>query len=290
MTEQPLPFLIRDRATVEAEIDEAIASASSVATGALIAGTPGTNPWYVEEAEAACEELDRLVGEVLKRSFSTSVVFEEYAASLSVSVVTDDPGTHVSAVRRRVRETQNFLSGLRKRLYLYERPAEMPQDILPAFGPRGSAVLLVHGRDHAMRDAIHVLLQQIGADVTVLEDTPNMGRHLIEKFEDSARHVDFVVAAASGDDEGRLRPGLGAPGQPDQPLAIRARQNVIFEIGYVFGRLGRGRSAVVYGQGVQLPSDINGIAYIPFEGDWKLRLVKELRAAKLNLQFDRLTG
>jgi len=58
---------------------------------------------------------------------------------------------------------------------------------------------------------------------------------------------DLVVGPDSSDDEKR-----------------RARQNVIFEMGFFYGQLGRdsGRVIVLYDGPVELPSDIQGIIWV----------------------------
>ena len=59
----------------------------------------------------------------------------------------------------------------------------------------------------------------------------------------------------------------------------RARQNVIFELGITIGHLGRDRVRVLYEEGVELPTDIHGLAYTPLKSDWKKKLAQEINAA-----------
>ena len=287
MADSQPPDLTRSRTTLEAELEQVLERARTVEFEVLIASTPGSTGRTVRELESEWTKLDTYLGELLKRSFSTQEVFQEYQNSLSIRMVTDDPGTHLAAVEEHVREMRDFCEGLEQRLHFFEPATEATVDKPPDPAPIGSAVLLVHGRDHAMRDSVRIFLEGLDAEVTVLEDTPNMGRHLIEKFEDETDKVDFVVALASGDDEGRLRIELANENEVPT-MEARARQNVIFEIGYAFGRLGRGRSAVIHGRGVRMPSDVDGLAYIPYSGDWKIRLARELNAGGLPLSFERI--
>ncbi|MEA2901401.1 MAG: hypothetical protein QOH36_1288 [Actinomycetota bacterium] len=71
----------------------------------------------------------------------------------------------------------------------------------------------------------------------------------------------------------------------------RARQNVVYELGWFDGRLGRGRVVALYVEGIELPSDLAGILYIPIDaGDaWKLRLGRELRAAGIKADLNNIT-
>lgn len=134
-------------------------------------------------------------------------------------------------------------------------------------------VFIIHGRDEGAKEAVARLLATLGLSPVILHEQPNLGRTLIEKFEGHAQ-VGFAVALLTPDDVGALR------GKKDA-LSARARQNVIFEFGYFIGRLGRQRVCALTKGDVELPSDYEGIVYIPLDdgGAWRIALVKELRAA-----------
>ena len=74
----------------------------------------------------------------------------------------------------------------------------------------------------------------------------------------------FAVILMTCDDLGRLNEA----GEDDRP---RARQNVVLELGFAMGVLGRRRVAILHEDGVELPSDIKGVAYYPLDagGAWK---------------------
>ena len=74
----------------------------------------------------------------------------------------------------------------------------------------------------------------------------------------------YAVIVMTADDCG------SGPGKPFPDRPNRARQNVILELGYLMGALGRDRVAALIRPGVEQPSDILGIAYIPMDADdWK---------------------
>ncbi len=84
----------------------------------------------------------------------------------------------------------------------------------------------------------------------------------------------------TGDDEGGLAGG---------PKRARARQNVVFELGFFFGKLGRKRVAVLLDRGVEQPSDLDGLVYISLEdGSWKHHLARELQTAGIPVDYSRL--
>lgn len=69
----------------------------------------------------------------------------------------------------------------------------------------------------------------------------------------------------------------------------RARQNVIFELGYFIGRLGRNRVCALYRPGVEIPSDYSGVLYVELDerGGWRMALAKEMKAAGLPIDMNK---
>lgn len=64
------------------------------------------------------------------------------------------------------------------------------------------------------------------------------------------------------------------------------RQNVIFELGFFIGALGPDKVAALVADDVELPSDFDGVVYIPLEGDWRTRLARELQAAGYEIDWN----
>jgi predicted nucleotide-binding protein len=142
-------------------------------------------------------------------------------------------------------------------------------------------VFLVHGHDHGALHRVARLVEKLGLRAVILHEQPNQGRTLLEKFE-AHRSVTFVVAILTGDDLVKSKSTSDHLFQP--------RPNVVFELGYFFGFLGRSRVAALYDPGVTLPSDIAGLVYIPMDstGTWMLGLAREFRAAGLRVDLNRL--
>ena len=106
-------------------------------------------------------------------------------------------------------------------------------------------------------------------------EQPNQGRTLIEQFEQHAQ-VGFAVALLTPDDVGALKSN-------EKKLKPRARQNVVFELGYFLGLLGRERVCALTKGNVEIPADYDGVVYISLDdGGWKMDLIRELR----NVDFD----
>lgn len=149
--------------------------------------------------------------------------------------------------------------------------------------PGGKQVFVVHGRDVAVREQVARFLEHLELEPILLWEQPDRGRTVLEKFEEHALEVGYAVILLTPDDYGR---GPDDPDWPSEPN--RARQNVILELGYFMGALGRAQTAALYVDGTELPSDIHGLLYIPFDESWRVRLAKEMRDAGLPIDLNRL--
>jgi predicted nucleotide-binding protein len=139
-------------------------------------------------------------------------------------------------------------------------------------------VFLVHGRDNEAKNEVARFLDRIGLEAIILHERPNVGRHLLTKFQDEAGDVGFAVVLITPDD---------TCSGPDGPQRSRPRQNVVFELGFFIGKLGSARVAALVKGEVERPSDFDGVGYITMDqgGGWKLQLARELDVAKV--PFDR---
>ena len=144
-------------------------------------------------------------------------------------------------------------------------------------------VFVVHGRDEAAKQTVARYLEGLGLEPVILQEQPSQGRTIIEKFEDYAQTVGFAVILGIPDDIG------GLAGEADN-LQPRMRQNVVLELGYFAGAIGRKRVCALLKGGVERPSDYDGVIYIPLDdfGGWQMELAKEMRAAGLPVDLNRL--
>jgi predicted nucleotide-binding protein len=80
----------------------------------------------------------------------------------------------------------------------------------------------------------------------------------------------------------------GLAGEPVQKS--RARQNVVFEHGYLIGKLGRQNVCALVKGDIEIPNDITGVVYIPLDkhGAWHLALAKELRKAGYAVDMNKI--
>ena len=138
-------------------------------------------------------------------------------------------------------------------------------------------VFVVYGHDVTSRNHLEAMLRRWGLEPLILDQLPSEGQTIIEKLEKYTAEVNFAVVLATPDDEGH-RVGH------DDEKAFRARQNVVLELGMVLTRLGRSRVAIILKQqaNMEMPSDIQGLIYIPFKDDLQKEtgtiLAKEMHA------------
>lgn len=146
----------------------------------------------------------------------------------------------------------------------------------------GQGVFLVHGHDNESKQTVARFLEKLEIEVTILHEKPNLGRTIIEKFEQHA-DVGYAVVLLTPDDIGKCCK------EGDTSFLPRARQNVVFELGYFLGALGRKHVCALKAEGVEEPSDLSGVLYIPLDaaGAWRLRLAGEMKAAGLNIDLNR---
>lgn len=145
----------------------------------------------------------------------------------------------------------------------------------------GEDIFIVYGHDRLRLEQVARLVDKLGMNPVVMGDEPNLGRTLIEKLEQLS-DVRFAIILLTPDDKGGT---MNA-----EELNPRARQNVIMELGYFIGRIGRERTAVVYDESVEIPSDYHGVAYVHFDdkGMWKYKLGKEMQACGLPVDLNNI--
>ncbi|AUC20885.1 hypothetical protein BTO15_01595 [Polaribacter sejongensis] len=138
-------------------------------------------------------------------------------------------------------------------------------------------VFIVHGHDDRVKLDTARTIEKLGLNPIILSEQPNQGQTIIEKFELHS-DVGFAVVLLTADDLGKVK--------TDDEDKYRARQNVIIEMGYFIGKLGRSKVFPLYEEGVELPSDLHGVLYIPLDnaGTWKFRLAKELNASGYDVE------
>jgi predicted nucleotide-binding protein len=143
-------------------------------------------------------------------------------------------------------------------------------------------VFIVHGHDTEAKESVARFIGLLGLEPIILHEQPSSGRTIIEKFEVFA-DVGFAVVLLTPDD-------FGGAADLATDIKKRARQNVVFELGYFVGKLKRSRVCALYKPDVEIPSDFQGVVYVELDpkGAWKTRLAQELSDAALPIKLEAL--
>lgn len=141
--------------------------------------------------------------------------------------------------------------------------------------PRTKQVFVIYGHDTTNTLRLrNVLKERFGLAPVILSEKPGRGRTLIEKFEEEAVDTSYAFALITPDDLVRVH---------EQEYA-QARPNVVFEIGWFYGRLGRDRVCILCQEGTAIHSDLDGLLRIQFASSIEERvgeIENELVAAGL---------
>lgn len=144
-------------------------------------------------------------------------------------------------------------------------------------------VFIVHGHDNETKQTVARFLEKLALEAVILHERSNQGMTIIEKFEQNA-DVAYAVVLMTPDDLGAAKKDAKSVKSP-QP---RARQNVVLELGYFVGKLGRKNVSAILRGDIERPSDYDGVVYIGYDlnDSWKLLLAKELKEAGMDIDLN----
>lgn len=151
--------------------------------------------------------------------------------------------------------------------------------VMKASSSAGSSrVFLVHGHDEAVRETVARFLEKLGLQVIILHEQANSGRTIIEKIEHNS-DVGMAVVLLTPDDVGSKAGGQVEP---------RVRQNVLLELGYFIGALGRDKVCALRSGKVEIPTDFAGVVWTEMSGEWKTALARELKQAGYAIDWNKV--
>lgn len=209
--------------------------------------------------------------DVISRLFKPSDVYDQYLVECPAWVFKSpaETGDSYETVRKQVHDLVEFL---------YAKADELHFLVIT---PKPPKVFVVHGRDGWAEVAVEALLRKLDLMPIILHRVAGAGSTIIELLEEHS-NVDFAVVLLTPDDRGYLAE------EPGNAMA-RARQNVVLELGYFVGKVGRARVCVLAKSGIELPSDILGVKYVSLDdGGWELELAKSMVAANMDVDTRRL--
>ncbi|ADG91949.1 Nucleotide-binding protein, predicted, TIR [Arcobacter nitrofigilis DSM 7299] len=147
-----------------------------------------------------------------------------------------------------------------------------PVNIKPSQGEvfNTSQVFIVHGHDSVTKMEVSDFVKELGLEPIILHLQASSGMTIIEKIE-KYTNVGYALVLYTPCDIGTKRDSL--------IYKRRARQNVVFEHGYLLAKLKRERVAAIVKDELELPNDMSGLVYISYDenDNWKEELKIELK-------------
>ena len=230
--------------------------------------------------------------ELLKRLFDNDLIVHQYESAQCKGFnirhseplwTEENPQSEADKFISEVQIHVTELKGILERLELIPEAHGVTgvNETNDAASELGTDVFVVHGHDEAAKQELARFIEKLGLKSVILHEQPNAGRTIIEKFEDYS-NVGFAVVLMTPDD-------VGASKDKKDQAQPRARQNVVFELGFFIGKLGRNRVCALYKEEVEIPSDYIGVLYVPMDGNggWQLKLAKEIKAAGISIDLNK---
>jgi predicted nucleotide-binding protein len=143
-------------------------------------------------------------------------------------------------------------------------------------------VFIVHGHDDFAKTEVARFVERIGYEAIILHEQVNAGTTIIEKIERYS-DVEFGIVLYTPCDFGvSLK-------DKDHPNS-RARQNVVFEHGFLIGKIGRSNVCALVKGDVEKPNDISGVVYVDLDADgaWKYKLAKEMNNSGCDVDLNKI--
>lgn len=141
-----------------------------------------------------------------------------------------------------------------------------------------SKIFIVHGHDGEIKAEVARFIEKLGLEAIILHEQANGGiTSILDKIEKYS-NVGYGIVLYTECDVGAKK---------DEDVRPRARQNVVFEHGYLIGKLGKENVAHISSSEIEMPNDISGTVYID-KGTWEMDIAKELKSAGFDIDFNKV--
>lgn len=144
-----------------------------------------------------------------------------------------------------------------------------------------SKVFIVHGHDDGTKNEVARFIEKLGLQAIIVHEQTSSGDTIIEKVIRYS-NVGFGIVLYTACDIGTVKY------EPNN-LQPRARQNVVFEHGFLIGKIGRKNVIALVKDNVEKPNDISGVVYetIDRKGAWKAQLAREMKASGYSIDMNK---
>ena len=187
----------------------------------------------------------------------------------------EEPKKSRTIIRNQITNLQNLLnkSDLIKSSVKSDTKEEVKEN-------NKNEIFIVHGHDDLAKTETARFIEQLGFKPIILHEQANSGKTIIEKIEHYS-NVGFGIVLYTPCDLG---------GKINDVLKSRARQNVVFEHGYLIGKIGRNNVCALVKGDVETPNNISGVVYINMDIShaWHIQIAKELKSSGYNVNMNKI--
>ncbi|MCW3170348.1 nucleotide-binding protein [Chryseobacterium sp. 09-1422] len=241
--------------------------------------TLGTDqdPWHAEDTLAVYlnalndqPEFQYLIVQIISSFISNVSTRKNYSDILESLLMLNFDKQHIAVVEESIEE--NKLKPEEKKAFQKTKDAKKTYTM--------DKVFIVHGHDDGLKNEVARLIEKQNIEAIILHEQASGGKTIIEKIE-SMTDVGFGIILYTPCD-------VGSKKGSENDLKDRARQNVVFEHGYLIGKIGRKNVAAIVKGNVETPGDVSGVVYISYTGSWKFDLMKELKESGYKIDFNKI--
>ncbi|MEC5210586.1 putative nucleotide-binding protein [Psychrobacter sp. PL15] len=145
-----------------------------------------------------------------------------------------------------------------------------------------SKVFIVHGHDDGAKNEVARFIEKLGLEAIILHEKTSSGDTIIEKIIRYS-NVGFGIVLYTPCDVGSIK-------SETQSLKPGARQNVIFEHGFLMGKIGRKNVIALVKDNVEISNDISGVVYESMDtgGAWKYKIAKEMKDLDYDIDMNKI--
>jgi predicted nucleotide-binding protein len=237
--------------------------------------------------DAIRKKLEMYIGKIFGMASSYKDTLKKISLSPSISFSGMPESAYYESWESGKNKIVNLIDTMLEDISLseLENSSNNKQLVAVAAVKHNNNIFIVHGHNEEMKASVARVLEKISLNPIILHEQANQGKTIIEKFTDHSE-VGFSIVLLSADDY-----GYSIKQEPEEGK-LRARQNVILELGYFIGKLGRNRviALVETASNFEFPSDYQGVIYIPYDkdGNWKFSILKELKACGYDVDANKL--
>lgn len=227
--------------------------------------------------------------EYLKQAFNNE--YNEYkknyvaTGKARYTVLTDSKSDAQKLIefKERVRSKINYLLKLKAKTNLIKtNNFDNINNVDKSLKMNTKDVFIVHGHDEEAKIKTARFIEKLDLKPIILHEQASGSKTVIEKIE-AYSNVGFGIVLYTPCD-------IGAKKEDSPNIKNRARQNVVFEHGFLIGKIGRENVCALVKGDIETPNDISGVVYVKMDEDeaWQMKILRELRNSGYEIDANKL--